>query len=138
MRPEIASIENSARSCSLCAIPVSLGGPNEVFPAAKSGSIVTFYATGWQPSFSPLANGQVATSAQDRCQGTCQAGSNATVLYGGAAPDIVTGVSQFNVLLGNSSANPGVFRFAIIVSNVVSVSPAVNQTFASEFVWIAP
>ncbi len=74
---------------------------------AKAGSTVTFYATGWQSNFSPLSDGQVATAALDMCHGTCQASwigvampvnvPTATVLYGGAAPGIVAGVSQINV-----------------------------------------
>ena len=87
---------------------------------AKPGSILIFYGTGWQPIFAPLADGQIATVAQDFCLGTCQAlallnggvvlpfgggnpvGYPAKVLYGGAAPGEIAGVSQFNVLLGAS------------------------------------
>jgi uncharacterized protein (TIGR03437 family) len=36
---------------------------------AKSGTAVTFFGTGWQSSFAPLADGQVATAAQDACMG---------------------------------------------------------------------
>ena len=39
---------------------------------AQQGSIVTFYATGWQTNFSPLADGQVATMAQNICPAVCQ------------------------------------------------------------------
>jgi uncharacterized protein (TIGR03437 family) len=84
---------------------------------AKAGSWVTFYATGWQSNFAPLADGQVATVAQDDCLGNCAAGGMtlilpfasqiflpATVLYGGAAPGMVAGVTQFNVQLGTFSS----------------------------------
>jgi hypothetical protein len=80
---------------------------------AKLGSWVAFYATGWQSNFAPLADGQVATVAQDACLGNCGASAMttplpfsstyllpATVLYGGDAPDMVAGVTQFNVQLG--------------------------------------
>jgi uncharacterized protein (TIGR03437 family) len=87
---------------------------------AKLGSILIFYGTGWQPTFAPLADGQIATVAQDFCNGACQAsallnggivlpfgggnpvGYPATVLYGGAAPGVIAGISQFNVQLGTS------------------------------------
>ncbi|HEV1287959.1 MAG TPA: SBBP repeat-containing protein [Bryobacteraceae bacterium] len=72
---------------------------------AKSNSVVTVYATGWQWNFSsPLADGQVATMAQDFCSGQCTASANGfpgmTILYGGTAPGIVAGVTQFNIKLG--------------------------------------
>jgi uncharacterized protein (TIGR03437 family) len=71
---------------------------------AKGGSVVTFYATGWQSNFSPLADGQIATVAQDQCAGMCQAyldDSPALVLYAGPAPGLVAGMTQFNVQLGS-------------------------------------
>jgi uncharacterized protein (TIGR03437 family) len=85
---------------------------------AKSGSILIFYGTGWQPTFAPLADGQIATLAEDFCHGACRAsallngvvvlpfsggnavGFPATVLYGGAAPGAIVGITQFNVQLG--------------------------------------
>jgi uncharacterized protein (TIGR03437 family) len=72
---------------------------------AKSNSVVTVYATGLQWSYSsPLSDGQVATMAQDFCSGRCTASANGfpgmTVLYGGTAPGIVAGVTQFNIKLG--------------------------------------
>lgn len=87
---------------------------------AKPGSILIFYGTGWQPTFAPLADGQTATVAQDFCLGACQASAllnggvvlpfvggdptpyPAAVLYGGAAPGVIAGISQFNVRLGTS------------------------------------
>jgi uncharacterized protein (TIGR03437 family) len=78
---------------------------------AKSGSIVTFYATGWQSNFSPLADGQVATVAQNSCLSSCQAipqnaqnPQNFTVQYAGPAPGFVAGVTQFNVHLGTTAS----------------------------------
>lgn len=67
---------------------------------AKAGSIVTFYATGFQTNFYPLADGQVATAAENYCAFTCPGNpSTATIVYAGAAPGIVAGVTQFNVSL---------------------------------------
>jgi uncharacterized protein (TIGR03437 family) len=103
---------------------------------AKGGSIVTFYATGWQSNFSPLADGQVATVADNACVETCQAFSNtslngpvATVLYGGAAPGIVAGVTQFNVHIGTLPSPLGLLAFNFNVAGPSTVS---------QIVWVAP
>jgi uncharacterized protein (TIGR03437 family) len=82
---------------------------------APGGSIVTFYVTGFQFSFAPLADGQVATVANnDACFALQSAGCGisaetvalfraaslsvpTTVLYAGAAPGMVAGVTQFNL-----------------------------------------
>lgn len=103
---------------------------------AKGASTVTFYATGWQSNFSPLADGQVATVAEDACQGACQAFSNsnlngptATVLYGGAAPGIVAGVTQFNVHIGALPAPLSLIPFNFNVTGPSTVA---------ETVWIKP
>ncbi len=82
------------------------GSVNSQRNPARSKSVVTFYATGWQSSFSGFADGQVATYAQDACLGGCAATvqnvPNSTVAYGGAAPGIVAGVTQFNIQLGST------------------------------------
>jgi uncharacterized protein (TIGR03437 family) len=91
---------------------------------ANGGSVVTFYATGWQPSFAPLADGQVATSAQDACQGACRLSTEGTILYGGAAPGIVAGVTQINVQLGlyPPSINPFLFQISVTGPSLVTES----------------
>jgi uncharacterized protein (TIGR03437 family) len=109
---------------------------------APGGSSVTFYVTGWQADFSPLADGQAATVAQDVCLGACNASAatggvfpfgppritiGAAVLYGGAAPGFVVGVTQFNVLLGTYPAS-GSHR---LPSSLLVTKPSVTQT-----VWI--
>jgi uncharacterized protein (TIGR03437 family) len=67
---------------------------------AKAGSIITFYATGFQTNFYPLADGEVATVAKNFCGPFCTISpSDATIVYAGAAPGIVAGVTQFNVQL---------------------------------------
>jgi uncharacterized protein (TIGR03437 family) len=92
------------------------GAINSTSNPAPGGSIVTFYVTGFQSSFAPLADGQVATVAnndacalESGCAITAQTvaffhlGSPsvpATVLYAGAAPGIVAGVTQFNLQVG--------------------------------------
>jgi uncharacterized protein (TIGR03437 family) len=115
---------------------------------ARSGSIVTFYATGWQSDFSPLADGEVPTVAQDVCLGACRAGAGtvpipfsnqffvpATVLYGGAAPELVAGVTQFNVQLGAfpSSITAGIFALNLGVAGLSSTSPGVSTGL-----WVTP
>jgi uncharacterized protein (TIGR03437 family) len=112
---------------------------------AHSGSIVTFYGTGWQPNFSPFADGQVADGAQDFCGGGCRAGvslaglpadSSQAVLYGGFAPGIVAGVSQFNVDVGQWTDTPS-FPVTFTVSNG-GFNAAVSQPLVSELIWVAP
>ncbi len=91
---------------------------------APAGSIVTFYVTGFQFNFAPLADGQVATVANnDACfaleSAQCSisaetvalfhAGSASlptTVVYAGAAPGIVAGVTQFNLQVGTPPTFP--------------------------------
>jgi len=83
------------------------GSRNAVTNPAQAGSIVLIYATGWQTSFAPLLDGQVATQANNYCVQGCLANGGVTVLYAGAAPEIVAGVTQFNIRL-NSAAPPGI------------------------------
>jgi uncharacterized protein (TIGR03437 family) len=97
---------------------------------AHAGSIVTFYATGWQSNFSPLTDGQVATAAQNVCPGSCQAVPAATVVYGGAAPGIVAGVSQLNIQIGPVQPGSSPFQFNFYVAGA---SANLTQT-----VWVAP
>jgi uncharacterized protein (TIGR03437 family) len=104
---------------------------------SKGVSTVTFYATGWQSSFAPLADGQVATAAQGTytCSGTpgaCLLGGSSSsplvdVLYAGSAPGIVAGVTQFNVEIGGIPSSYGAFQFNFTLSAGISQS-----------VWIAP
>jgi uncharacterized protein (TIGR03437 family) len=97
------------------------GTINSLSNPAPGGSIVTFYVTGFQANFAPLADGQVATVANnDGCAlelgctitaATLGGGLTlpsvsipATVVYAGAAPGIVAGVTQFNLQVGTPSA----------------------------------
>ena len=76
------------------------GSLNSQSNPAKLGSAVFFYATGFQTSFAPLVDGQIATQANGIVcpQGSCAA-SLGTILYEGAAPGIVAGVTQINLQL---------------------------------------
>ena len=92
------------------------GTINSMSNPAPGGSIVTFYVTGFQSSFAPLADGQVATVANnDACalESGCTINAQTinffmlgsfsiptTVLYAGAAPGIVAGVTQINLQVG--------------------------------------
>ena len=122
------------------------GTVNSQTNPAKTGSIVTFYATGWQSNFSPLADGQVATVAQDACLGSCVGGAMtiplpfanqivlpATVLYGGDAPGFVAGVTQFNVQLGTFSATGGSIYFSLGVRGPSATGPSVSVGL-----WVTP
>ncbi len=102
---------------------------------AHSGTVITFYATGWQSDFFQLADGQVATAALAVFSGNCcvssiQGVSSAAVPYAGAAPGIVAGVSQFNIKLGTVST---VGHFSFSVNALTDTAYQVNQS-----VWIAP
>lgn len=99
---------------------------------AQQGSIVSFYATGWQTNFSPLTDGQVATMAQNLClPGVCQAAPGGAVPYGGAAPGIVAGVSQLNVQIGaTQSSLTSPFLFSLSVAG-----PSGDLAQAA---WVAP
>src|SRR5665213_488958 len=76
------------------------GSLNSRTNPAKLGSVVFFYATGFQASFAPFMDGQIATQAENAfCpDGTCAA-SGGIILYEGAAPGIVAGVTQINLQL---------------------------------------
>ena len=92
---------------------------------AKAGSTVSLYVTGWQTSFAPLLDGQVATSANDLCStvlAPCVA-SAGTITYGGTAPGIVAGVSQFNVRMDgpNLKSSTSVFIGPLNLSFIVWV-----------------
>ncbi len=126
------------------------GTVNSQANPAHGGSIVTFWATGWQSNF-PLADGQVQSVANnDACTGGCQASAlyipvpvfctgfcfaepakpklggeikvAATVVYAGAAPGCAAGVTQFNVQLGSVPASSGANFFGLSVTSSVSGS----------------
>jgi uncharacterized protein (TIGR03437 family) len=121
---------------------------------APGGSIVSLYTTGWQSSFAPLADGQVASAMQDACLGTCTASAStgaigipfvggtltslpATALYGGAAPGFVAGVTQFRVQLGTTTTSiPPSPPSTATAAYSVSVGTAGNVVSAG--VWITP
>ncbi len=110
--------------------PLTLQISSETNPA-QQGSIVTFYATGWQTNFSSLADGQLATMAQNVCPAVCQAVPSGSVLYGGASPGIVAGVSQLNIQIGtihSSSTSPFLFSFYV-------AGPSGDL---SQAVWVTP
>jgi hypothetical protein len=56
----------------------------------------------------------------------------ATVLYGGAAPEMAAGITQFNVQLGTPPASSGTSPFN------VSVTGGPANSSVSQNVWIAP
>ena len=113
------------------------GSINSMSNPAPGGSIVTFYVTGFQSSFAPLADGQVATVADnDACalESGCMITAAtvaffqlgplsipATVTYAGAAPGIVAGVTQFNLQVGTPTATNDFF----LTLNGLNVGPAV-------------
>jgi uncharacterized protein (TIGR03437 family) len=111
---------------------------------APAGSIVTFYVTGFQFNFAPLADGQVATVANnDACFALESAGCSitaetvalfqlgslsipTTVVYAGAAPGMVTGVTQFNLQVGTPPATNDFFNEFFLTLNGFYIGAAVN------------
>jgi uncharacterized protein (TIGR03437 family) len=112
---------------------------------APAGSIVTFYVTGFQFNFAPLADGQVATVANnDACFALESAGCSisaetvallglvsaslpTTVVYAGAAPGMVAGATQINLQVGTPPAFPFNEFFLMLdglyIGATVTVSP---------------
>jgi uncharacterized protein (TIGR03437 family) len=103
------------------------GSLNSQANPAKTGSVVSFYGTGFQTSFAPLLDGQIPAQAQSVfCPtGTCLAGEGA-ILYEGAAPGIVAGVTQVNLQL----------NFSIPYLQQVSIYLYDFNTFVT--VWVTP
>ena len=112
------------------------GSLNSQTNPAKPGSVVFFYATGFQTSFAPFADGQIATQAENVfCpDGTCAA-SAGTIVYEGAAPGIVAGVTQINLRLNVAGPPP-----VSTVGSPTSVQPVyilLENFNAFVVVWIA-
>jgi uncharacterized protein (TIGR03437 family) len=117
------------------------GTINSFSNPAPGGSIVTFWVTGFQSSFAPLTDGQVASVAnndacalESGCAITAEAVIGAhppnpsiptTVVYAGAAPGMVAGVTQFNLQVG-TPATANDFFLTLNGSSIigfVAVSP---------------
>lgn len=117
------------------------GTINSYSNPAPGGSIVTFWVTGFQSSFAPLADGQVATVANNNacalesgCTITAEGvigphppnpSIPTTVLYAGAAPGMVAGVTQFNVQVGTPPFSNDFFLTlnGLYIGAQVTVSP---------------
>lgn len=113
------------------------GTINSLLNPAPGGSIVTFWVTGFQSSFAPLADGQVATVANNDacalapgCVFTAQTvayfhlGSftvPTTVLYAGAAPGMVAGVTQFNLQVGTPTGTTDDYFLTLNGSSIIGV-----------------
>jgi uncharacterized protein (TIGR03437 family) len=118
------------------------GTINSYSNPAPGGSIVTFWVTGFQSSFAPLADGQVATVANNDACALAALGCSitaegviaahppgppipTTVLYAGPAPGMVAGVTQFNLQVGTpATANSFVLTLnGTSIIGSVAVSP---------------
>ena len=98
---------------------------------AKANSVVSFYATGWQSSFAPLTDGQVALQANNACNSSICSASLGAIVYAGAAPGIVAGVTQFNLKL-NGSPQP------VSVTNLQQVTILVSGLNPLISLWVTP
>jgi uncharacterized protein (TIGR03437 family) len=88
---------------------------------APRGSILTFYATGVGPT-SPCIDGAVYTSNFPTLTLPVivgVGGSGAQVVYSGQAPDLVSGVAQFNIVIP-SDATTGVVPLTLVVGGIFS------------------
>jgi uncharacterized protein (TIGR03437 family) len=96
----------------------SFNGPSNPAPP---GSILTFYATGVGPT-SPCVDGATYQSNFPTLTLPVVVGvgpSGAHVDYAGQAPDLVSGVAQFNIVIP-SDATPGVVPLTLVVGGVFS------------------
>jgi uncharacterized protein (TIGR03437 family) len=109
------------------------GSLNSQSNPAKLGSVVFFYATGFQSSFAPLLDGQVATQANNIfcATGSCSA-SEGTILYEGVAPGIVAGVTQINLQL--NALGPQV----LTVTGLQPVSILLENFNTFVNIWVTP
>jgi uncharacterized protein (TIGR03437 family) len=98
----------------------SLNGPSN---PASPGSIAIFYATGVGPT-SPCVDGQIyqinfPTLTLPVIVGVGHTGAH--VLYAGQAPDIISGVAQFNVVIPNDAPS-GALHLTLVVGGIFSPS----------------
>ena len=107
------------------------GSLNSETNPAKLASVVFFYATGWQPSFDPLIDGQVGATAISACGMNACFASQGNIVYAGAAPGIVAGVTQFNLQL---NAGPQPVPVTQLQELTISVS-GLNQLVS---IWVTP
>jgi uncharacterized protein (TIGR03437 family) len=107
------------------------GTLNSSLHPAPLGSIVSIWVTGTGENFFPLADGQLANSAQNNCP-DCQilfefSVIPVTPLYAGNAPGTVAGVTQINVRLPAQVGS----------SVILPVTLTVNGATATANIWIA-
>lgn len=101
---------------------------------AKLGTVISFYATGFQNYFESVMDGQIVQRANNYCSKYGCGGFTGTILYLGPAPGLVAGVTQVNLRLDVSGPN------------AVSVSGVSQETIYLDFptglafsqVWLAP
>jgi uncharacterized protein (TIGR03437 family) len=87
------------------------GSVNSAQNPAKAGSIVSFWATGTGAYFE-AADGYIQTGAGTDCAICSVVLQNGLTLYGGAAPGMVSGITQFNLQLPAQILTP---RIAVAV-----------------------
>jgi len=98
----------------------SLNGPSN--PAPR-GSIAIFYATGVGPT-SPCVDGQIYQSDFPGLTLPVVVGvghTGAHVNYAGQAPDIISGVAQFNIVIPNDAPS-GALPLTLVVGGIFSPS----------------
>jgi uncharacterized protein (TIGR03437 family) len=106
------------------------GTINSLRNPAPGGSIISIWVTGTGANFFPLADGQMANSANNNCL-ACQilffvSVSPVTPQYAGNAPGIVAGVTQINVRLPIQSGT----------SVITPVTLSVDGATATANIWV--
>ncbi len=115
---------------------------------ARAGSVITFFATGWQSNLAPLADGQIATAADNHvCASGCTITAQipgigifippvdipSTIEYAGPSPGTVAAVTQFNIRLGSLT----MFQQASRQGAIVTLNGAAGQSIRVAFAVIA-
>lgn len=99
---------------------------NSIDNAAHAGNVIVIYATGAGQSNPSGVDGRIATGASFPPIYTptvTVGGIPATVLYAGAAPGLVAGVEQLNVLLPSNTPSGNAVPVVITANGVSSQSP---------------
>ena len=90
------------------------GSVNDAAHPARAGSVVSVWATGTGALLDFSSEGHIATAAQDfHCCQVVSANAPLNVLYGGAAPGIVTAVTQINFQVPAQAPSGARFSFNI-------------------------
>jgi uncharacterized protein (TIGR03437 family) len=100
--------------------------PNSFANPARPGSVIMVYGTGFGTLSSPLSDGQTAAAANPTTLPVVATvtGLPAAVLYVGAAPGFIAGLTQINVQLPAGATHNFIAPLALTVSGLSTVNGA--------------